>query len=161
MSMHRLLMGVAAIVVLAACGSATDATTFTAPPGYTTAVSVGPFAQIWRGANTRSAIILMALPTEIDYKDITHESNVKDAEIIKQGPIQICGKQDAHYYAMVGDVEVENRASPPPDVPKQQQIDVVATHLNGKTYLAMYARPKGTAEDSAAEEAIHNVCPKT
>jgi hypothetical protein len=38
---------------------------------------------------------------------------------------------------------------------------VIATHLNGKTYLAMYARPKGTAQDQAAEGAIRDVCPKT
>jgi hypothetical protein len=161
MSMHRWLMGAAAIVALAACGSATDATTFQAPPGYTSAVSVGPFVQVWRGASTRSAIVLMALPTEIDYKDVTSESNVKDAEILKQGPVKICGNQDAHYYSMVGDVDVENRTSPPPDeTSERQQIDVIATHLNGKTYLAMYTRPKGSTEDSAAEAAIKNICPR-
>jgi hypothetical protein len=160
MSVHRWLMGATTTVILAACGSATDATTFAAPPGYTTAVSVGPFAQVWRGANTRSAIILMALPGEIDYKDITSESNVKDAEIIKQQPVKICGNQDAHYYSMIGDVEVESRESPPPGEARKQQIDVIATHLNGKTYLAMYTRPEGTTEDTAAEGAIHEICPK-
>jgi hypothetical protein len=161
MSMHRWLMAGSTAVLLAGCGSATDATSFTAPPGYTTAVSIGPFAQVWRGPKgTRSGIVLTALPTEIAFTKITESSNIKDAQILKDQAVKICGNQDAYYLSMLGE-SAETDAGSAGGAGGKQRIDVVATHLNGKTYLAMYVRPQGAAEDPAAETAIHGVCPKS
>ncbi len=158
MSIHRWLTALGLAVVLAGCGSATDATSFTAPSGYTTAVSIGPFAQVWRGPN-HAGVVLMALPTEIEFKDIVSNSDVKNAQVLKAQPVKICGSQDAYYYSMIG--ETHEAGTSAPDAPAaKQKIDVIATHLDGKTYMAMYIRPVGTADDPAAETAIKGVCPK-
>ncbi len=159
MNMHRWLVGVAVVVAVAACGSATDATSFQAPPGYTKMVSVGPFGQVW-GGQKHGGIVLMALPGKIEYDTILTSSNVKDAEVLKQQPVRICGSQDAYYYSLLGETEQYKGQASPGGQQVKQQIDVVATHLNDKTYLAMYIRPKNTPEDPAAETAIHGVCPK-
>jgi hypothetical protein len=160
MSMHRWLSALGLAVALAGCGSATDATSFTAPPGYTSAVSIGPFAQVWRGPK-HGGIVLTALPTQIDFNKITESSDVKDAQILKDQPVKICGNQDAHYLSMIGESETaQSQTSSPGTEEAKQRIDLIATHLNGKTYMAMYIRPQGTAEDPAAEAAIHDICAK-
>lgn len=151
-------MSAGAVVTLAACGSANDATTFQAPPGYTAAVSVGPLVKVWRGPkNHREGIVFMALPTEIEYSKIGDNTTVQDAQILKREDLKICGSQDAYYLSMIGETREAQSANPG----EKELIDVVATHLNGKTYMAMYVRPKGTAGDPAAETAIKNVCPKS
>lgn len=159
MSMHRWLIVLGVIVALVGCGSATDATSFQAPPGWTTAVSVGPFAQVWRGPK-HGGIVLMALPTKIEFDTIVTSTDVKDAQVLKQQALRICGNQDAYYYSMLGETR-EYQGTSGTGGQVKQQIDLVATHLNGKTYLGMYIRPKDTAEDPAAETAIKGICPKT
>lgn len=161
MSMHRWLIAVGVAILLAGCGSATDATSFTAPPGYTSAVSIGPFAQVWRGPKgTRSGIVLMALPGEIAFNDVTESSNIKDAQILKDQAVKICGNQGAYYLSMIGEGP-ETESGSAGGAGGKQHIDMIATHLNGKTYLGMYMRPQGAAEDTAAETAIHGICPKS
>ncbi len=161
MSMQRWLITVGVAVALAGCGSATDATSFTAPPGYTTAVSIGPFAQVWRGPKgTRSGIVLTALPGVVAFNNITESSNIKDAEILKDQNVKICANQDAYYLSMIGE-SPETESGSAGGAGGKQRIDVIATHLNGKTYLAMYVRPMGAPEDPAAESAIHGICPKS
>jgi hypothetical protein len=161
MSMHRWMISASVALALAGCGSATDATTFTAPPGYTTAVSVGPFAQVWRGPKgTRSGIVLTALPGELAFNKITESSNIKDAQMLKDQAVKICGNQDAYYLSMIGE-SPQSESGSAGGATGKQRIDVIATHLNGKTYLAMYVRPQGAAEDPGAESAIHGICPKS
>ncbi|HTZ55635.1 MAG TPA: hypothetical protein VMB20_11285 [Candidatus Acidoferrum sp.] len=158
MSMHRWLISAGAVVALASCGSATDTTTFQPPPGYTAAVSVGPFVKVWRGPqNKRIGIVFMALPTEIPFDKIGENTTVQDAEVVKHEALKICGSQNAYYLSMIGATQEAQSADPG----EKELIDVIATHLNGKTYMAMYVRPKGTAADPAAETAIKNVCPKS
>ncbi len=156
MSTHRRLMGLGAIVALAACGSPTDATSFQVPPGYTAAVSIGPFAKVWRGPKGHSGILFLALPGEIQFSKIADNTTVQDAQIVKHEDVRICGRQDAYYLAMIGETEESEKANPG----EKQLIDVVATHLSGKTYMAMYVRPEGTAADPAAQTAIRGICPK-
>ncbi len=159
MNMHRALVALAVVVALAACGSATDATSFQAPPGYTQVVSVGPFVRVWGGPK-HGGVVLMALPTKIEYDSIVTSSDVKDAQVLKQQAVRICGSQDAYYYSMLGETEQYKGQASPGGQQVKQQIDVIATHLNDKTYLAMYIRPRNTPEDTAAETAIRGICPK-
>jgi hypothetical protein len=157
MSMHRWLIGAGATLALAACGSPTDATSFQAPPGYVSAVSIGPFMQVWRGPQGHhTGVILMALPGEIAFSKITENSNVKDAKVLKSEDMKICNGQDAYYVSMTGEM-AEGQDTKQAET---QQIDVVATHLNGKTYMAMYVREKGAPTDPSAETAIRGICPK-
>jgi hypothetical protein len=161
MSIHRWFIGVGVIIALAACGSASDATSFTAPPGFTAAASVGPFVQLWRGPKgTRSGIMLAALPSEIAFDKITETSDIKDADVIKNQAVKICANQDAYYLSLIGETS-ESQTGSAGDATGKQRIDIIATHLNGKTYLATYFRPQGAPEDPAAQSAIRGICPKS
>ena len=159
MSMARLLP-LAAVVTfacaLAGCGSATDAVTFKPPANYASAAQLGPFMHLWRGPQ-RSALVLMAFPTKIDFDEAITSSNVKDARVLKQSSIRICGNQPAYYASMIGEGDSFGTATPGVTVEKRQ-VDLLMTDVGGRTYMAMYVRPVGTPEDTAAEDAIRNVC---
>jgi hypothetical protein len=147
-------------VVLTGCGSATDAVTFKAPANYTAAAQIGPFMQLWRGPNHNS-LALMAFPAKIDLDKATTNSDIKNAQVVKHSTIQICGNQSAYYVSMIGEHDVPGTASPgAASTEEKRQIDLLATDVGGKTYMAMYIRPIGTAADDAAEDAIRNVCSK-
>jgi hypothetical protein len=154
MNARRFLAGLTSLIAVAGCGSATDAVTFKAPAGYTSSVSIGPFMQMWIGPK-EGALVLMALPKKIDLSQAVTSSNVQDAQVEKESTIKICGSQPALYISMVG----ANRSTPQTATSKHQ-IDMIATVVSEKTYMAMYMRPVGTPEDPAAESAIHDVCPK-
>ncbi|HUA08191.1 MAG TPA: hypothetical protein VMA98_02885 [Candidatus Acidoferrales bacterium] len=157
MKMPALIFAVA--IALAGCGSATDAVTFKAPPNYTASVSVGPFMQLWRGPQD-NALMLMALPTKTDLKNLSAESNVKDAQVLEASSTHICGNQPAYYFSVVGEHEEPGSGSSG-STQEKRQIDMIATYAGSKTYLAMYIRPVGSPADPAAEAAIHNICPRT
>jgi len=122
---------------LTACGSATDAVTFKAPAGYESAASLGPFMQLWKGPS-EGVLMLMAMPTKIDLSKIVDNANVRDAQVLKQTSLRICGNQPAVYASMIGE-RGELNASPAPSVKAEKdRIDILATNVNGKTYMAMY-----------------------
>lgn len=150
----------AVCVVITGCGSATDAVTFKAPANYTSAAQIGPFMQLWRGPNHNS-LALMAFPAKIDLDKATTNSNIKNAQVVKQSTIRICGSQTAYYVSMIGNEATAGAGtSSPGAADEKRQIDLLATDVDGKTYMAMYIRPLGTTADKAAEDAIHNVCSK-
>jgi len=158
MSMQRFFVFLAVLAcasTLAGCGSATDAVTFKAPANYTSAAQIGPFMQLWKGPQDNS-LALMAFPAKIDLDKATTGSDIKNAQVIKHAMIRICGDQQAYYVSMIGE-HADSGAAPG----QKRLIDVLATDVNGKTYLAMYIRPVGTSADTAAEDAIRNVCSKS
>jgi hypothetical protein len=145
------------MLVLSACGSATDAVTFKAPPGFKLDVSVGPFMQTWSGPHG-SVMMLMAIPTKIDLTKRIENSPVGSAKVERDEPLTICGNQPARLGEMTGTgVQV---GSPVPSGNQLQQIDFLATSVNGKSYMAMYVRPEHQPADPAAEAALRNICPK-
>lgn len=156
--MKRSIAWVIAAGVLSACGSATDHVSFQAPPAYKSVVSVGPFMQMWAGEH-QNVIMLMALPTKFDLDKAVMESPVKGATVEKESKINICGGQEALFLNMVGNVKSASSSSGA-NGDKPQQIEFLTTNVNGKTYMAMYIRPKGSAPDTSAETAIKDVCPK-
>jgi len=156
--MHRAFLSMSIVAALCACGSATDAITFQAPAGYVSKASLGPFMQIWAGPRHNS-LMLMAFPAAVDVNKMSND-NVKNGKILKQSSVTICGSQPAHYVSMLGEpIEIDTPA--PGQNVERQLIDFIATDVNGKTYMAMYVRPAGTAGDPAAEAAIKNICPKS
>ncbi|MGD0966845.1 MAG: hypothetical protein ABR949_01055 [Candidatus Aquilonibacter sp.] len=160
MSMGRLPTFLAACAfALAGCGSATDAVTFKPPASYASAAQVGPFMQLWRGP-LHSSLMLIAFPTKIDLDKAMTGSNFKDAQVIKQSSLQICGDQPAYYVSMIGTGDSLATSSSPGIRMEKHQVDLIATDAGGKTYMAMYVRPVGSAADAAAEDAIRNVCSK-
>ncbi|HTC31201.1 MAG TPA: hypothetical protein VK702_10765 [Candidatus Acidoferrum sp.] len=143
---------------LAGCGSATDAVTFKPPANYASAAQIGPFMQLWRGPQ-HSSMMLMAFPTKIDLDKAMTGSNFKDAQVLKQSSLQICGNQPAYYVSMIGTGDSLGSSSPGIRLEKHQ-VDLIATDAGGKTYMAMYVRPIGSPADATAESAIRNVCSK-
>jgi hypothetical protein len=155
---HRAIALIALACLLSACGSASDAVTFTAPPAYKADVSIGPFAQTWSGPG-HSMIMLMALPTKMDINKPMQGSPVGNATIQRDQKITICNGQAARYGEMEG-TSVAVGSPNPGGKRAAEEIEFVMTSIQGKTYMALYARPLGALPDRAAETAIHNVCPK-
>lgn len=154
--MKKLIAGVS-LLALAACGSATDSVTFTAPPEYTSKASLGPFMQMWQGKTPHDVIILMALPVAGDLNKAMDQSSVKGADFKEAQKISICDNQPAIFAEGRGDM---NTGSSSDKDTKKSDIEIIATQVKGKTYLAMYGRPLNAPADPAAEKAIKNVCPK-
>ncbi|MDE2482930.1 MAG: hypothetical protein KGN02_12175 [bacterium] len=162
MKINRLVLAGAALVALAACGSATDSITFKAPANYTPKAQIGPFMQVWTTADKHSALILMQLPTKVSLDDIMSQTNVKDAQVKVKRTLTICNNQPAIYAEMTGTTGgmVNVGTSDGDTKTTQGDVDVLGTNVNGHTYMAMYVREKNAASDPAAVAAIHDICPK-
>lgn len=151
----RLAFIAGALAFVTGCGSATDAVTFQAPPSFHSKAALGPFMQVWAAA-PHNAIILISMPTEIDLNKTISQADLNDARLQKKERIKICnGTQDALFVIMQGESKVDNDSTSTPS-----EIQFLATDVQGKTYMAMYARPLHSPADPAAESAIRNVCPK-
>lgn len=148
----RLVCLAGVLALLTACGSATDAITFTAPPSFHPKASVGPFMQIWE-AKPHAAIVLMSLPVELDLDKAMDQADIKDARIEKRERITICGAQSAVFAKGQGQESDASENGP-------SEVQFLATNVKGKTYMAIYARPLHSAADPAAEAAIRNLCAK-
>jgi len=150
------MLAVTSLAGLAACGSASDALTFAAPPGYTQAASIGPFVQVWNTADKKNVITLIALPTKIDLDKAMSQSDIKDAQVNEEKHIAICGNQKAIYADIIG----ESTTGQTGTAPRKMHIEFLATNIGEKTYMSIYLRPVGAPLDGAADRAIHNICPK-
>jgi hypothetical protein len=159
--MKKLFAG-ACLLALVACGSATDSVTFTAPASYTSKASLGPFMQIWGGKTEHDVLILLALPVAGDLNKAIDQSQVKGAEFDKTQKITICGNQTAIFAQGHGEMNTTDSSSSTSSTSSKEPsaIEIIATEVKGKTYLAMYGRPLKAPADPEAEKAIKNVCPK-
>lgn len=160
--MRRLIAAAVCLFAVAGCGSASDAVTFTPPPDYKAAASIGPFAQIWKGPN-HNTMMLMAIPTRVDITKHVTQSPVGSGEVVSDKAVAICGDQPARLADMHGDtinITVGGSSAPSSAKGPPQDVEFLLTVVNGKTYMAIYSRPLGSAPDRAAEAALHNVCPK-
>ncbi len=155
MKMRR-LSALALFAALAACGTASDAVTFQAPPGYTQAASIGPFIQVWDTANKQNIMMLMALPAKIDLNDAMSQSDIQDAQVKLKQNVKICGSQQAIFADIVG----TSKTAATGQAPRKMNIEFLATNVHEKTYMAIYMRPLSAPVDAAADRAIRNICPK-
>lgn len=153
----RLFLVAAAVAVLTACGSATDAVTFQAPPSFHSKASIGPFMQIWE-AGPHNVLILMSLPVQTDINKAMDQANLKDAKVQKNERIKLCGGTQDAVFAQVEGTATTGAGDTGKSEPSE--IEFVATNVKGKTYMAMYARPLNASADPAAEAAVRNICPK-
>ena len=156
MNVVRGATAVLALAAVTACGSASDAVTFTAPAGFVEKASIGPFVQVWAEESTDSAIVLTALPTKMDLHEAVQGSGVKGAQIDKEKMITICGNQSALYADLVGGHITVGTGK----APKPMRVELVATVAGGKSYVAVYTRPVKAPANTAAEAAIEKLCPK-
>jgi hypothetical protein len=146
----------ASVCVLAACGSASDSTTFHVPAGYVQQASIGPFMQIWKTNDDKSIIMLMALPVKSDLHQAMSQTDIKDSNINEQKDITICNGQPAVYMDATGTATTAGSAG----TTRRGHVEMVATAAGGKTYVAMYVRELKAPVDPAADAAIKNICPK-
>jgi hypothetical protein len=160
--MKKLIAGVS-FLALAACGSATDSVTFSVPPGYESKASLGPFMQIWGGKDPRDVLILLALPVTGDLNKAINQSQTKGASFDATQKITICDNQPAIFAKGTGQMTTDSPQSSGTAGAKKTEpsaLEVIATQVKGKTYVAMYGRPLKAPVNPAAEKAIKNVCPK-
>ena len=155
MKMRR-LTALALFAALAACGTASDAVTFRAPPGFTQAASIGPFVEVWNTADKQSILTLMALPAKIDLQNAMSQSNIQDAQVKLKQNVKICGNQQAIFADIVG----ASKTATTGQAPHKMNIEFLATNIHEKTYMAVYMRPLNAPVDAAADRAIRNICPK-
>jgi hypothetical protein len=151
----RYVAALLSCVMPAACGSASDATTFKAPATYTQAVSFGPFVQMWKGPDDKSIIMLMALPMKSSVNDAMKNAQISQEDVKVHKTITICNGQQAMYFDAIGKVDSAGSTQNP----HPGEVETVFTSLNGKTYVAMYVRPLSVPADPAADAAIHDICP--
>lgn len=155
MKFNRVVFAALAAAALTACGGhANDAVTFTAPAGYVSQASVGPFVQIWAGPN-RQVMMLTAMPyANGDLNSSFDKYHKGSLNLESRQSITICNNQPAMLALGTG------KPGAPMDGPPNSKFELLATVAGGKTYLAMYSRPSNAPADPAAEKAIKNVCPK-
>jgi hypothetical protein len=151
---RRTIAAAAAVLALAACGNATDNTTFSPPANFHSAASIGPFMQIWE-SGPRSVLMLMAMPFKTKIDEAMSQAQIKGSADMKTSKVAICdGKQQAIFASGEGQTSTTSSDKTP------SEIELIVTEINGKTYMAMYGRPLHAPADAAAEAAIRNVCPK-
>ena len=155
--MKKMFAGVC-LLALVACGSATDSVTFTAPSSYTSKASLGPFMQIWGGKTEHDVLILLALPVAGVLNKAIDQGQIKSAQLDTTQKITICDNQPAIFAVGKGEMSTGDSSSTSNKEPSA--LEIIATQVKGKTYLAMYGRPLKSPADPAAEKAIKNVCPK-
>jgi hypothetical protein len=155
--MKRAIAALCAAAALCSCGSATDHVTFQPPPEFKPSVSIGPFGQMWEGPN-HTMMMLMAFPTQLDLDKSVSQTGMKDTTMQHEAHVKICGDQEALFGNMIGNSRTAGDAAQ--KNAKPQQIEFLATNVSGKTYMAMYMRPQGAPADTAAQAALHKVCPK-
>ena len=151
-----MLLAALALAGLSACGSATDATTFQPPASYKQVGQFGPFLTIWIGPDKQSSVFLMALPTQVKPEDAMKNADIHGSDVKEAKMIKICGSQDAYFADLIGTVNTPQTATHK----QNQRIEVLATLLNGKTYVVAYSRPVQAAVDPQVDSAIKNICPK-
>ena len=119
--------------------------------------------QLWTGgANPKQVLMLMKLPQDAkidrsfdasDMKDLTGPTSVKDATMLEQRTMKICGNQPALYMKMRGVSNGQTKT--------EEMIEAVLSKVSDGTFMAMHMYPVGSVPDPQADAAIYELCPKT
>lgn len=155
-----------AVALLTACGltkSPAEDINFVAPAGWQSTPGIMGRFQLWTGgANAKQVLMLMKLPQDAkidqsfdasDFKEMTGPTSVKDATMLEQRSMKICGNQPAMYMKMRG---VSNGGTK-----TEEMIEAVLSKVSDGTFMAMHMYPVGSVPDPQAEAAIYELCPKT
>ncbi|MDQ2866337.1 MAG: hypothetical protein M3R51_08935 [Candidatus Eremiobacteraeota bacterium] len=146
----------------AACGSVSDSVDFHAPPNFVSKASLGPLMQIWQSNDSRSVLIVMKIPGEIDIDKAMNSADIKSAKPISRKNITICNGQRAVLSEMVGTTggNVKLGIGAGESSSENSKIDFMLTHAGGDSYMAMYAWPIHNPPDRAAQAALRGLCAK-
>jgi hypothetical protein len=155
-----------AVVLLTACGltkSPAEGINFVAPNGWQSTPGIMGRFQLWTGgANAKQVLMLMKLPQDAkidrtfspsDMKDLAGPSAVKDATMLEQRTMKICGNQPALYMKMRGVSSGQNKT--------EEMIEAVVSKVSDGTFMAMHMYPVGSVPDPQADAAIYELCPNT
>lgn len=154
-----------AAVLLTACGlmkSPAEDINFVAPTGWHSTPGIMGRFQLWTGgANAKQVLMLMKLPQDSkidqsfdasDFKQITGPTSVRDATMLEQRNMKICGSQAAMYMKMRGVSNGQTKT--------EEMIEAVVSKVSDGTFMAMHMYPVGSVPDPQAEAAIYELCPK-
>lgn len=147
---------------LTACGSVSDSIDFHAPATYVSKAAIGPFMEVWMTPDSRSALIVMQFPGEVDLNKAMDSADVKNARNVKRQQITICGNQPAMLAQMTGTVGSTVKIGIGEGATKtdNSNIELVVTRAAGHSYFGMYAWPINSPPDAASEAAVRGLCPK-
>jgi hypothetical protein len=160
----RVAAAIAGLALLTACGfmkSPAEDINFDAPSGWQSTPGIMGRFQLWTGGGAKPQVLmLMKLPQDAkidrsfdasDVKELTGPTSVKDATMLEQRSMTICGNQPATYLKMRG---VSNSQK------TEETIEAVISKVSDGTYMAMHMYPVGSMPDPQAEAAIYELCPK-
>jgi hypothetical protein len=168
MKIFHVAAAVAGVAFLSACGltkSPAEDINFVAPDGWQGTPGIMGRFQLWTGgaANDKQVLMLMKLPQDAkidksfsasDFKDATGPASVKDATMLEQRTMNICGSQPAMYMKMRGvSSSTDNKKT-------NEMISAVISKVSDGTFMAMHMYPVGSVPDAQAEAAIYELCPK-
>lgn len=158
----RIVAAAFSAVALTACGSVSDSVNFQAPPNYVSKAAIGPFMEVWMTPDSRSALIVMQFPGEVDLNKAMDSADVKNARNVKRQQITICGNQPAMLAQMTGTVGSTVKIGIGEGATKtdNSNIELIVTKAAGHSYFGMYAWPINARPDPASEAAVRGLCAK-
>jgi hypothetical protein len=117
---------------------------------------------VWQTPDQKSVMMLLAFPGELDMNKALQNAKVSDVKFRKKERITICGNQAADYAETTGvtSTDVKLGVGVASGTHTNSNIDMLATVVNGKTYLAMYTYPLHGAQNAEAVAALRGVCAK-
>ena len=147
-------------LMLSACGNLTQSPahdlTFKAPPGFASRASIMGMMQIWTAASDTQQMMLFRMPAAVGAKQGISSANLKDAKVLKKQQISICGAQPATYLVLSG-----TKAKVGSQPQRDEMVQMVMLKGKKDTVFSMYAYPKGTKPNPAAEQAMRQLCRKS
>ncbi|MHB8148422.1 MAG: hypothetical protein ACYDGM_14330 [Vulcanimicrobiaceae bacterium] len=146
------------VAILAGCSGLTKSPTqglvFTAPAGFASKASMLGVMQVWTADDDNQVLMLLRLPTSINMSDALKNANLKDSKILARRTITICGKQPATYMEVTGTrIEAGGRSH-------DDRADIVYVRGASDTMFSLYAYPRATKPNPAAQAALRGLCAK-
>jgi len=168
MKILHVVAAVSGVALLTACGltkSPAEDINFTAPADWQSTPGIMGRFQLWTGgpATGKQVLMLMKLPQDAkidksfsssDFKEMSGPASVKDATMLEQRNMTICGSQPAMYMKMRG---VSSNSG---SQKTEEMVEAVISKVSDGTFMAMHMYPVGSVPDTQAEAAIYELCPK-
>lgn len=152
---YRTLLIAATTALLVGCSGLTkspaEGLTFTAPPGFTSKASVMGVTQIWTTSDNRQVMLVLRLPVVVTSTDALKSANVKDAKILANKAIALCGHRPAMYMELSGVNSTDN---------SNEFVDAVFLRGTTHTLISMYIYSQDVKPDPAAQAALRELCAK-
>jgi hypothetical protein len=137
------------------CGltsSPADNLTFKAPDTWSASPGIMGFMQFWTSPSTpKQVLMLFRSPKPIDEHQAFSSANMKNAKVEFDQQITICKTQPAHFVKATATSTKDGH---------DETMQLIVTDLNGTSYMAMYIYPATAQPDSAAADAIRELCAK-